>query len=210
METANDPEAGTILLVNNHNGRKDNPHEVTHDQVGPIPVEYGPDETRDKHLSNSDYTVLVDHLYSPVAHGSTPENTGGRIVQRDAEGRAKVSDPEDDDDIATKGYVDQSLSSFSGVPSGIITMWSGAIEDIPLGWALCDGSNGTPDLRDRFVIGAGNAYDPGDMGGGETPTGPDGTGEQTINDTGSEDPQESELPYYALPLFYALAYIMKL
>jgi ribosomal protein S19 len=109
LETVNNPEAGTILLINNHNGRIDNPHEVTHDQVGPMPVEYGPDETRDKHLSNSDYTALVDHLHSPVAHGSTPENMGGRIVRRDAEGRAKVSDPEDDDDIATKRYVDQEV-----------------------------------------------------------------------------------------------------
>jgi hypothetical protein len=114
LETANDPEAGTILLVNNHNGRKDNPHEVRHDQVDPLPVEYGPDETRDKHLSNSDYTVLVDHLYSPVAHGSTPENMEGRIVRRDAEGRAKVSDPEDDDDIATKGYVDSKANTVQG------------------------------------------------------------------------------------------------
>ena len=94
----------------------------------------------------------------------------GRIIQRDAEGRAKVSDPEDDDDIATKGYVDQSLSSFGGVPSGIITMWSGAIADIPLGWALCDGSNGTPDLRDRFIVGAGGSYNVGDTGGANSVT----------------------------------------
>jgi hypothetical protein len=33
-------------------------------------------------------------------------------------------------------------------------MWSGAIATIPSGWALCDGSNGTPDLRDRFIAGA--------------------------------------------------------
>lgn len=40
------------------------------------------------------------------------------------------------------------------MPSGIITMWSGTIATIPEGWALCDGTNGTPDLRDRFVVGA--------------------------------------------------------
>lgn len=40
------------------------------------------------------------------------------------------------------------------VPSGVIVMWSGTVATIPTGWRLCDGSNGTPDLRDRFIIGA--------------------------------------------------------
>jgi len=41
-----------------------------------------------------------------------------------------------------------------GVPVGTIVMWNnrnGA--SIPTNWALCDGTNGTPDLRDRFVVG---------------------------------------------------------
>jgi len=42
--------------------------------------------------------------------------------------------------------------------NGIIVMWAGSEETIPSGWKLCDGNNGTPDLRDRFVIGAGSAY----------------------------------------------------
>jgi hypothetical protein len=40
------------------------------------------------------------------------------------------------------------------VPSGVIVMWSGAIANIPTGWLLCNGANSTPDLRDRFIIGA--------------------------------------------------------
>lgn len=56
-----------------------------------------------------------------------------------------------------------------GVPKGAILMWSGAITDIPYGWALCDGSNGTPNLTDRFVIHAdadsGGTNDVGDTGG---------------------------------------------
>jgi hypothetical protein len=40
------------------------------------------------------------------------------------------------------------------VPSGIIVMWKGSVTTIPDGWALCNGSNGTPDLRDRFIVGA--------------------------------------------------------
>jgi len=43
---------------------------------------------------------------------------------------------------------------------GLICLWSGAIVDIPAGWSLCDGGNGRPDLRNRFVIGAGDTYAP--------------------------------------------------
>lgn len=48
---------------------------------------------------------------------------------------------------------------------GLIVMWSGAIVDIPKGWHLCDGTDGTPDLRDRFMLGAGLSVAPGDIGG---------------------------------------------
>lgn len=48
---------------------------------------------------------------------------------------------------------------------GDIDLWSGAIADIPRGWVLCDGANGTPDLTDRFVLGAGGAEDPDATGG---------------------------------------------
>lgn len=44
------------------------------------------------------------------------------------------------------------------IPSGGIFLWSGSIGSIPAGYVLCNGSNGTPDLRDRFVVGAGSTY----------------------------------------------------
>lgn len=51
------------------------------------------------------------------------------------------------------------------VPQGLIAMWSGSAANIPAGWALCDGTNGTPDLRNRFIIGAGSSYSIGTAGG---------------------------------------------
>lgn len=42
-----------------------------------------------------------------------------------------------------------------GVPSGTILIWNKAVEEIPAGFALCDGTNGTPDLRDKFIYGGG-------------------------------------------------------
>jgi microcystin-dependent protein len=120
-----------------------------------------------------------------------------------------------------------------GVPSGIIVMWSGSIGSIPDGWALCDGTNGTPDLRDRFIVGAGNEYSIGNTGGekmhtltiaempSHTHTGrfadqrEDSSGDDTTyhvnkgattnsGSTGGDQPHENRPPYYAL------AFIMKL
>ena len=50
-------------------------------------------------------------------------------------------------------------------PSGGIIMWSGLITAIPDGWLLCNGLNGTPNLVDRFIVGAGGAYTEGATGG---------------------------------------------
>ena len=56
------------------------------------------------------------------------------------------------------------------MPSRGIIMWSGTAADIPTGWALCDGTGGTPDLTDRFILGAGKTYQPGATGGAATAT----------------------------------------
>jgi hypothetical protein len=92
--------------------------------------------------------------------------------------------------VGTAGSVLSSTGSsvqwISAFPTGGIILWSGSIASIPSGWALCNGSNGTPDLTDRFVIGAGGSFNPNTSGtrGGYT---------------GGTD-----------ALYYALAYIMKL
>jgi microcystin-dependent protein len=59
-------------------------------------------------------------------------------------------------DINSKSY---------SVPVGTIAMWAGAEQDIHPNWAICDGENGTPDLRDRFIVGAGSFYTNGETGG---------------------------------------------
>lgn len=46
----------------------------------------------------------------------------------------------------------------AAMPSGIIVMWNGSIASIPSGFYLCNGSNGTSDLRDKFIVGAGSTY----------------------------------------------------
>ena len=56
------------------------------------------------------------------------------------------------------------------VPSGVILMWGGSADTIPRGWALCDGTNGTPDLLDRFVVASGKNYPQGSKGGAASAT----------------------------------------
>ena len=75
------------------------------------------------------------------------------------------------------------------VPSGAIIMWSGSIGSIPAGYYICDGNNGTPDLRDRFVVGSGNTYAVGNTGGFTS---------SVTSNIGTN-----------LPLYYSLAFIQK-
>ena len=57
------------------------------------------------------------------------------------------------------------LDAINTVPSGAIMLWSGAADAIPAEYVLCDGTNSTPDLRNRFVVGAGSTYAVGATGG---------------------------------------------
>ena len=62
------------------------------------------------------------------------------------------------------------LTGIVSFVSGMILLWSGSTGNIPSGWVLCDGNAGTPNLQDRFVIGAGNSYSVGATGGSTTDT----------------------------------------
>ena len=62
------------------------------------------------------------------------------------------------------------LTGVSSFVSGMILLWSGAINNIPSGWVLCNGSNAAPNLQDRFVVGAGSGYSVGDTGGAQSVT----------------------------------------
>lgn len=58
----------------------------------------------------------------------------------------------------------------AGIPAGLIAIWHGTIANIPTGWVLCDGTNGTPDLKDKFVKGVPASTNPGATGGAATVT----------------------------------------
>ena len=114
--------------------------------------------------------------------------------------------------------------------SGMIIAWSGSVANIPTGFVLCDGNNNTPDLRDRFIIGAGNSYNVDATGGSKDAilvshshttlnfvarsgyaeprnfgVGTDGN----CNNTGGTDTQGESGTNKNLPPYHALCFIMK-
>jgi hypothetical protein len=89
---------------------------------------------------------------TPYAEKASPTFTGVPLAPTAA---ASVNNTQ----LATTAFV------HSVIPAGIIMLWSGSSASIPTGWTLCNGSNGTPDLRNNFVVGAGTTYAVGGTGG---------------------------------------------
>jgi hypothetical protein len=63
------------------------------------------------------------------------------------------------------GIIGTAPTPATPTPAGVIVLWSGSIGSIPSGWVLCNGNNGTPDLRNRFIVGAGSTYSVDATGG---------------------------------------------
>ena len=98
-------------------------------------------------------TRYWNHLFLANATVSGAINIGGTITA------PTPANTTSNTQVATTAFVRNIM------PTGIISMWYGSVLSIPAGWLLCDGTNGTPDLRDRFVLGAGPSYIPGVTGG---------------------------------------------
>jgi len=141
-------------------------------------------------------------------------------------------------DKADSAYDDVDTTS-TALPTGIISLWYGSIASIPSGWSLCDGSGSTPDLRDRFVVGAGTGGSYAvDATGGSTTSGAhtlltaeipahthtvlirgftgahssgsqDYTDEYTTQNSGSTGGGGTHSHAATIPPYYALCYIMK-
>lgn len=117
------------------------------------------------------------------------------------------------------------FSSVRKIARGIITAWAGGLGNIPPGWALCDGTHGTPDLREKFVLAASPVFSVSDEGGstlhqhsftgdGHTHTIPMGLdvkiGIDFAPQTDSSVSTGSTANSLHQPPYYALAYIMYL
>jgi len=124
-----------------------------------------------------------------------------------------------------KEYIDTLWSNWTGTFTGIIVAWSGTAVDIPSGWTLCDGTNGTPNLQAKFIIGSHFLYPKGSTGGATshvhdfTGNGHDhmilpGIGIQSVGGldlkTGPANATGTTNVGMNMPPYYSLCYIMKI
>jgi len=124
--------------------------------------------------NHDNYYIRYDIAHT-VAAGAARTLTAADRTQFRA--NAKVLRNDDDDTFTgtltvTGGDVivtpPNEFLGFGTIPKGGIIMWSGS--SIPTGWSLCNGTNGTPDLRNKFIVGSGTTYSIGASGGSESVT----------------------------------------
>jgi len=104
---------------------------------------------------DAEYTAIASAI-SSKADSNSPTFTGTPLAPTASAGTNTTQ-------IASTAFVTTAVAA--AFPSGGIIIWSGSSASIPSGWVLCNGSNSTPDLRDKFVVGAGSTYAVGDTGG---------------------------------------------
>jgi hypothetical protein len=97
---------------------------------------------------DTEFTAIASAI-SSKADTNSPTFTGTPLAPTAASGTNNTQ-------IATTAFA--TAAAAAAFPAGGIIMWSGSVASIPSGWALCNGSNGTPDLRNRFIVGAGSTY----------------------------------------------------
>jgi hypothetical protein len=97
---------------------------------------------------DTEFTAIAAAVASK-ADSNSPTFTGTPLAPTAAGGTNNTQ-------IATTAFA--TAAAAAAFPVGGIILWSGSVASIPSGWALCNGSNGTPDLRNRFVVGAGSTY----------------------------------------------------
>jgi hypothetical protein len=104
---------------------------------------------------DAEYTAIASAI-SSKADSNSPTFTGTPLAPTASSGTSTTQ-------VATTAFVATAVAA--AFPSGGIIIWSGSAASIPSGWYLCNGSNSTPDLRDKFVVGAGSTYAVADTGG---------------------------------------------
>jgi len=108
--------------------------------------------------------------YDPIDTDETDDTADGKVSIDSINitgkiNEADISSSSSGDALLSDGTGGLQFSKVEGIPAGGIIMFSGSTTNIPSGFTLCDGSGGAPDLRDRFVMGAGGSRDSQQTGG---------------------------------------------
>ncbi|EIW20705.1 MULTISPECIES: hypothetical protein [Pelosinus] len=111
-------------------------------------------------VAGENVTLSPDALNDRLTIAST--DTTYNVVSTTSAGLAPICDG------STTKFLRADATWSVPIPIGLIAMWSGSITSIPTGWSLCNGTNGTPDLRNRFLVCAGDSYGVGATGGEAT------------------------------------------
>ena len=111
---------------------------------------------------------LVDAVFAAAGSGTSVGLNVGAGKTLSVAGTLAVTGSLTVGGSAIATYVNNLITT--ALPIGAIILWSGSVASIPAGWALCNGSSSTPDLRDRFVVGAGSSYAVGTTGGSANAT----------------------------------------
>ena len=112
-------------------------------------------------LSGSGTKLIAGEIVNVPMRGVTGDSSNEVAVPTDGSRATASGSP-----ILTQS--DAAFIKSNAFTAGMIMPWFGSIPGIPAGWALCDGTGGTPDLRDRFIIGAGTTFAYGTTGGSDT------------------------------------------
>jgi hypothetical protein len=110
---------------------------------------------------NNGINVVEVTTHTPVSSGGTGASTltANNVILGNGTSPVQFVAPGTSGNLLTSnGTTWASAAPPISFITGMIILWSGSVASIPSGWALCNGSNGTPDLRNRFVVGAGSTY----------------------------------------------------
>ena len=118
-----------------------------------------PDGSPDKIIKGSEFDTEFNNLQTAV--NSKANSIGATLSGTPTAPTAGFGT--NTTQIATTAFVQTAATA--AFPSGGIIIWSGSALAIPAGWLLCDGTSSTPNLQDRFVVGAGSTYNVNDTGG---------------------------------------------
>jgi microcystin-dependent protein len=137
---------------------------------------------------NNGTNVVEVTTHTPVSSGGTGAYTltANNVILGNGTSAVQFVAPGSSGNLLTSNGTTWTSAAPTTFLTGMIILWSGSIASIPSGFALCDGTSGTPDLRDRFVVGAGSTYAVDATGGSADATLPTHTHTATSTSTSTD------------------------